>query len=252
MPEKQPEARNQLEKLIQLEKSLQSISQKIVPFREHLPVVRQAYELKRRLDDDKCTWGDEARKSLEALAAIGLEAAKKSLTEPQHSEETRRRALEVAIDEFYEPWRELFEEIQETMTKACEELATSIAQGISRRVHAHAIESTCQAVEEALKQVREFREAVEAEQNRDTPEGRRKRLKHFCANHCCTYEDVYTSAKVSRSSLHSWLNGKAPRAAVDIERVLAGETPLKEPEKRSSPYRPKGHASWGENSLNHR
>jgi len=131
-------------------------------------------------------------------------------------------------------------------------LPTSRADDILRKVHPHFIESTCQAVEEALKQVREFREAAEAEQNRDTPEGRRKRLKHFCANHCCTYEDVYTSAKVSRSSLHSCLNGKSPRAGVDIERVLAGETPLKEPEKRSSPYRPKGHASWGENSLNRR
>jgi hypothetical protein len=52
MPEKQPEARNQLEKLIQLEKPLQSISEKIVPFREHLPVVQQAYELWRRIAND--------------------------------------------------------------------------------------------------------------------------------------------------------------------------------------------------------
>ena len=175
------------------------------------------------------------RDSIEALAAIGLETAKKSLTEPQQSEDTLRRALEVAVDEFYEAWGELFEEIQATMTKARKELATSIPQGISRGVHAHAIESTCQAVEEALKRVREFREAHEEGLERDTPEGRRKRLKHFCANHCCTYEDVYTSAKVSRSSLHSWLSGKAPRAGEDIEGVLAGKVPVKKAEKRSLP-----------------
>jgi len=235
MPEKQPEARNQLEKLIQLEKPLQSISEKIVPFRKHLPVVQQAYELRRRIADDKSAWVDEARKSLEALAAIGLETAKKSLTEPQQSEDTLRRALEEAVDEFYEAWGELFEEIQATMTKARKQLPTSIAQGISRGIRARAIEPTCQAVEEALKRVREFREAHEEGLERDTPEGRRKRLKHFCANHCCTYEDVYTSAKVSRSSLHSWLNGKAPRAGEDIEGVLAGKVPVKKAEKRSLP-----------------
>jgi len=235
MPEKQSETLNELKKFIELEQSLQSITQESGPFRKHLPVVQQAYELRRRIADDKSAWVDEARKSLEALAAIGLETAKKSLTEPQQSEDTLRRALEEAVDEFYKRWRELFEEIEATMTKACKQLPTSIAQGISRGIRARAIEPTCQAVEEALKQVREFREAHEEGLERDTPEGRRKRLKHFCANHCCTYEDVYTSAKVSRSSLHSWLNGKAPRAGEDIEGVLAGKVPLKKAEKRSLP-----------------
>jgi len=235
MPEKQSETLNELKKFIELEQSLQSITQESGPFRKHLPVVQQAYELRRRIADDKSAWVDEARKSLEALAAIGLETAKKSLTEPQQSEDTLRRALEEAVDEFHKRWRELFEEIQATMTKACKQLGTSIPQGISRGVHAHAIESTCQAVEEALRRVREFREAAEAEQNRDTPEGRRKRLDEFCANHGCTLEDVWSSARVGRVSIHNWLKGKAPRAGVDIERVLAGKVPLKKAEKRSLP-----------------
>jgi len=240
MPEKQSETLNELKKFIELEQSLQSITQDSGPFRKHLPVVQQAYELWRRIADDKSAWVDEARKSLEALAAIGLETAKKSLTEPQQSEDNLRRALEEAVDEFYKRWRELFEEIQATMTKARKQLPTSIAQGISRGIRARAIEPTCQAVEEALKRVREFRETIEEKQARETPAGRRKRLDEFCANHCCTYENVYTSAKVSRSSLHSWLNGKAPEAGKKIERVLAGEIALKVSGKRSSPSRPEG------------
>jgi AcrR family transcriptional regulator len=225
MPEKQSETLNELKKFIELEQSLQSITQESGPFRKHLPVVQQAYELRRRIADDKSAWVDEAHKSLQALADIGLETAKKSLTEPQQSEDTLRRALEEAVDEFHKRWRELFEEIQATMTKACKQLGTSIAQGISRGIRAHAIESTCQAVEEALKRVREFRETIEEEQARETPAGRRKRLDEFCEKHRCTYEDVCTSANVSRSSLYAWLNGKAPVVGARIEHLLDGEIP---------------------------
>ena len=232
MPEKKPEGRNQLEKLIELEKSLQSISQRIAPFRERLPIVRQAYEVKRRFDNDKCVWVDEAQKSLKALADIGLETARESLTKLQQSEDNLRVALEEAVDEFYEHWSELFQQVQETMRRACEELPTSRAQAVSSGVKEIAIESTCRAVEEALKAVREFREAIEEEQNRDTPEGRRKRLKDFCANHGCTRKDVWISAGTTRVSMYNWLKGKAPRAGVDIARVLAGEAPLKKAEKR--------------------
>jgi len=225
MPEKQSETLNELKKFIELEQSLQSITQESGPFRKHLPVVQQAYELRRRIADDKSAWVDEAHKALEALAAIGLETAKKSLTEPQQSEDTLRRALEEAVDEFYEAWGELFEEIQATMTKARKQLPTSIAQGISRGIRARAIEPTCQAVEEALKRVREFRETIEEEQARETPAGRRKRLDEFCEKHRCTYEDVCTSADVSRSSLYAWLNGKAPVVGARIEHLLDGEIP---------------------------
>jgi chromosome segregation ATPase len=225
MPEKQSETLNELKKFIELEQSLQSITQESGPFRKHLPVVRQAYELRRRIADDKSAWVDEAHKSLQALADIGLETAKKSLTEPQQSEDTLRRALEEAVDEFYKPWRELFEEIEATMTKARKQLGTSIPQGISRGIRAHAIESTCQAVEEALKRVREFLETIEEEQARETPAGRRKRLDEFCEKHRCTYEDVCTSANVSRSSLYAWLNGKAPVVGARIEHLLDGEIP---------------------------
>ena len=64
MPEKQSETLNELKKFIELEQSLQSITQESGPFRKHLPVVRQAYELWRRIADDKSAWVDEARKSL--------------------------------------------------------------------------------------------------------------------------------------------------------------------------------------------
>jgi hypothetical protein len=77
--------------------------------------------------------------------------------------------------------------------------------------------------------------AIEEEQARDTPEGRRKRLDEFCANHGCTLEDVWSSARVGRVSIHNWLKGKAPRAGEDIEGVLAGKVPLKKAEKRSLP-----------------
>ena len=224
MPEKQSETLNELKKFIELEQLLQSITQESGSLRKHLPVVQQAYELRRRIADDKSAWVDEARKSLEALAAIGLETAKKSLTEPQQSEDTLR-SLEEAVDEFYKRWRELFEEIEATMTKACKQLPTSIAQGISRGIRARAIEPTCQAVEEALKRVREFRETIEEEQARETPAGRRKRLDEFCEKHRCTYEDVCTSADVSRSSLYAWLNGKAPVVGARIEHLLDGEIP---------------------------
>jgi len=226
LPEKKPEGRNQLEKLIELEKSLQSISQRIAPFCERLPVVRQAYEHRLRVGDDKCAWVEEAYTSLQALADIGLETARQLLTKPQPSEATLRGALEEAVDEFYKPWKELFQEVRETIGRASEELPTSRARAVSSWVHEKAIESTYRAIEDALKAVREFREAIEEEQARETPAGRCKRLDEFCEKHRCTYEDVCTSADVSRSSLYAWLNGKAPMVGARIELLLDGEIPF--------------------------
>jgi len=154
------------------------MQERLVPFLEHLPNVREAYNLTQwvappseKTPNNK-NWAEKARKSLKALAAMELQSAKRSLGDRHHANETLRKSLGLAMETFYQGWRERFTEVQELMRRASEVLPESAASNILREVHPQFMESTCEAVEEALKQAREFREAVEAEQNRDQPEGR--------------------------------------------------------------------------------